>query len=826
MKQNLPTSGFSFLLFFLLISSLVATANTYYWVGGKGQWMAGSATFWSNASGGAPGAGPPTAADTVVFDAGSFAQAGDTIFISGNVHAAKVIWSGVSNFPVFSQAVTDTLFIGGSFFIDPNMALDMHGTIVFNGLSGTNFIHTNGKLLDADILFAGDAQWHLSSDLESQKTIILRQGGFHTKGYYLRCNVFDGHGLQSLIRTLTLDTSLVRITETWDMTQTAGLTFDPGTSLIEVVRIPGQGNFRGGGLAYHDVTFYATQLTVTGSNQYHFLKLDTGTVTIPASAAQSFSTLESQNPGVKTTIQSSSSTKAQLVSLSGKRTCLLGMNFSNIAFSGGSCYAKNSGQSNCTGVTIAPCPAPLSATISNKVNVTCNGGNNGSVTVSASGGTMPYSYLWDDAQQQTTNKATGLTAGTYTVRVIDVDKDTVWATATLNEPTAIAHIFAETQASCQSSCNGSLMVNVTGGSVPYTYMWSDPDGQTTQTASNLCAGDYTVSVTDAIGCMVSFNYGLTSTGADPKLSGQVNYSGGGASGLKVRLLKFKTGGVMPAVDSVYTDGSGNYSFPAVPSGNYILHVRTDTTLYPQTVSTFHDTVFRWSDAIQFTVDCDDSTSKDITLVEFPPQNGDGKLSGTVVRRGPNKKGETNVIFGDPIPDVDIVIRSKPAGMMKGETKTNGSGYYEFSNIEPGDYDLWVDIPGLPMDSTWEVSVTASDTIFTQMDFVVDSNAIDIPDDITTSLPPMPSSGVVLQAFPNPFSSNTTLIYRLPESAQVRLEIVDMVGRTVSLVDEGFRQKGDHKQTINSGQAGMIPGVYFARITVDGNVSVTRLLLIE
>jgi hypothetical protein len=76
---------------------------------------------------------------------------------------------------------------------------------------------------------------------------------------------------------------------------------------------------------------------------------------------------------------------------------------------------------------------------------------------------------------------------------------TATQTFTINQSSAITIPFTRTNATCNGSCNGQITVNPTGGTAPYSYLWT-PGGQTTQTISGLCAGSYSVTVTDANGC--------------------------------------------------------------------------------------------------------------------------------------------------------------------------------------------------------------------------------------------------------------------------------------------------------------------------------------
>jgi gliding motility-associated-like protein len=160
---------------------------------------------------------------------------------------------------------------------------------------------------------------------------------------------------------------------------------------------------------------------------------------------------------------------------------------------------------NCTTTAIAVITQPqaaLSASISSQTNVSCYGDNNGSATVTASGGTVPYTYSWSPASGKTSDTANNLTAGTYTVTVTDSNGCTTTATAIITQPQAAlsASISAQTNVSCYGGNNGSAMVTASGGTVPYTYLWSPVSGKTSDTANNLTAGTYTVTVTDSNGC--------------------------------------------------------------------------------------------------------------------------------------------------------------------------------------------------------------------------------------------------------------------------------------------------------------------------------------
>ena len=152
----------------------------------------------------------------------------------------------------------------------------------------------------------------------------------------------------------------------------------------------------------------------------------------------------------------------------------------------------------------------LSAVISAVTNVSCHGGNDGSATVTASGGGGPYTYSWSTSPVQTAATAINLAAATYTVLVTDNNNCTVSDMATVIQPTAISLGFTTVNSSCGQN-NGSITVNATGGTPSYSYAWGTNPVQTGVAATGLAPGAYSVVVTDSSGCMQSGSGNIQST---------------------------------------------------------------------------------------------------------------------------------------------------------------------------------------------------------------------------------------------------------------------------------------------------------------------------
>ncbi|MBI3502889.1 MAG: gliding motility-associated C-terminal domain-containing protein [Bacteroidetes bacterium] len=133
----------------------------------------------------------------------------------------------------------------------------------------------------------------------------------------------------------------------------------------------------------------------------------------------------------------------------------------------------------------------------------------GSATATVSGGNSPYTYNWSSGA--TTSAATNLSAGNYSVTVTDNSGCTATATVSVSAIGAPTVTATFSNPLCNAGTNGTATATVNGGSSPYTFSWSS--GQTTSVATNLSAGNYSVTVTDNSGCSSTQTVMLTQPNA-------------------------------------------------------------------------------------------------------------------------------------------------------------------------------------------------------------------------------------------------------------------------------------------------------------------------
>jgi hypothetical protein len=157
--------------------------------------------------------------------------------------------------------------------------------------------------------------------------------------------------------------------------------------------------------------------------------------------------------------------------------------------------------SNILSTTTLACNAAVTISATAPSNAAAN---NGSAIANPTSGTAPYTYLWSNGQ--TTQTATGLSsAATYSVTITDANSCTATASTTIAATTFTCNITAtmtSVNPTNQAGTNGTATATPSGGTAPYTYLWSNT--QTTQTATGLSSGvSYSVTITDANNCTVT-----------------------------------------------------------------------------------------------------------------------------------------------------------------------------------------------------------------------------------------------------------------------------------------------------------------------------------
>jgi hypothetical protein len=206
-------------------------------------------------------------------------------------------------------------------------------------------------------------------------------------------------------------------------------------------------------------------------------------------------------------------------------------------------------------------PALLTAE-ANGSNISCFDGSDGSVSVTAGGGTGTYSYLWSNGA--TTTSISNIVAGNYSVTVTDANGCTAQDNYEVTQPALLTAAANGSNVSCFGGSNGSASVIAGGGTGTYSYLWNT--GAITSSINNLATGIFNVTVTDANGCTASAAYTVT----QPAAPLTVNLTGTKASCVG-SVTATASGGTIPYSYS-WNNGATTQTINGVPNGTYIVTV--------------------------------------------------------------------------------------------------------------------------------------------------------------------------------------------------------------------------------------------------------------
>lgn len=192
----------------------------------------------------------------------------------------------------------------------------------------------------------------------------------------------------------------------------------------------------------------------------------------------------------------------------------------------------------------------------------------GSITVSATGGNSNYTYSWSSGISATTNAVSGLSAGTYSVTVTDNGGCEAKDSAIVVDASSLFNV-SENHVDEICTTKGSATISVTGNNGPLSYMWSGL-GLTTASASNLSAGNYSVTIADSVGCDTAIVVSITSVPTISITASSINITCHGDSDGIINLIP--TGGLGAYSYSWLPNVSSSISASGLNAGDYTIIV--------------------------------------------------------------------------------------------------------------------------------------------------------------------------------------------------------------------------------------------------------------
>ncbi len=246
-------------------------------------------------------------------------------------------------------------------------------------------------------------------------------------------------------------------------------------------------------------------------------------------------------------------------------------------------------------------PQPIIATY-NITNVGCYGQSTGTITISPTGGTAPYNYLWSNGAS--TQTVTNLSSGAYAVTITDSNNCThAVNNITVSQPANPLSVVVDSirHASCYGANNGLIIVHGAGGTPQYQYLWSN--NANTNSIAFLTAGTYSLTLSDANGCTTTYSTTITQPSSIVVHS---NITDASCNYGKDGKIEIEVSGGVPPYTYNWSNNTTQQNTTNIGKGNYTVTI-TDNTNCNYTTS--------------FTVNANEVDC--ILIPELITPNGDG-----------------------------------------------------------------------------------------------------------------------------------------------------------------------------------------------------------
>ncbi|MFN8393527.1 MAG: T9SS type A sorting domain-containing protein [Bacteroidia bacterium] len=496
----------------------------------------------------------------------------------------------------------------------------------------------------------------------------------------------------------------------------------------------------------------------------------------------------------------------------------------------------------------------VSATHACGYNISCNGASDGTVNLEVGGGAscVAYTYQWSNGA--TTQDLSGLTAGTYTVTVTDANGCSFTDAITLTQPAPVAlslTAFTYTcgyNVSCNGASNGIVGLTVTGGAscLAYTYQWSD--GATTEDRTGLAAGTYGVTVTDANGCSATASITLTqpaplavtSLTSPLHLGYNISCNGGNDGAITVAY----TGGAtcqprtvaLSGPVSGSQSGNGTNTFTGLVAGTYTVTV-TDANgcTVSSTITLTQPTpvvsnagpdqciLYGYTSGNCATLTGTQSGGVGPYTVRWNVGSSSGTLVGTTATVTVCPSVTTTYCF--TVTDANGCSTTDCMVVNATDIRCgNNLQKITICHIPPGN-------GGNPQTLCVAANAVSQHVPGHSGDYLGACNAQSpcqsqkSGNDQGSSAAAATEAGEAeLAAFPNPFSTATTVRFSLPDDGAAELRVYNMTGEEVAVLFDGIAEAGRSYEVEFKAQ-GLSQGIYFAKlVTAKGEVMTRKLVM--
>jgi hypothetical protein len=364
-----------------------------------------------------------------------------------------------------------------------------------------------------------------------------------------------------------------------------------------------------------------------------------------------------------------------------------------------------------------------------------------------------------------------------------------------------------------------------GSSTSFAWNFGDGSVSASPNPTHLykTAGLYTIInvATVSGGCTDSSYKAILVDSCYNNLSGKVSSSHGGSLALSpVYAIAYNSAdSTLHTIGKTLTDSSGNYSFSVTDSVVYLV-AYPDSASYPSETVTWRDSSLTFQNASAVKMTAPSYRSVNFRTLRGANTSGTGFIDGKVSICSLCKKGTG----GTPAWGLRLILVDAK-GLSQASTYTDINGNFSFGNLPLQDYSIYVDKPLVENNLAPKISLTATNSNRSGMKFLLYPTYLEL--ETVTGVNDAPVLENNLNIYPNPFQNSTNISYSLSTTQNVKLEVFDMVGRSIATLANQKQIQGNYTISFNPlDLASSAASMYILRMTIGEQVVTKELMLVK
>lgn len=264
------------------------------------------------------------------------------------------------------------------------------------------------------------------------------------------------------------------------------------------------------------------------------------------------------------------------------------------------------------------------------------------------------------------------------------------------------------------------------------------------------------------------------------------------------------------------DANGYYQFDSIPYGEYRIAARANKAMYPTAYTTYIGDTVNWLNTVPIITSGDTSNNNDITMRYYNDHSGSGFFYGYI-----DLDMSVGQRSGNPVPGIDIIVEEDPEGVPVLQLTTDDNGYFDISSLEPGNYKLWVDVPGLDMAGTYSFEIT-NDEMIPDLNFTIGIDSI-YPEYQVGIYESYSDFNRQIEVYPNPIEEEAFFAMNFDYDSKASIEVYSLNGGLVYRDEFNVYANHQKQMRLDFERMKLSTGTYLIKIQTEKEILRTNIV---